>query len=792
MTSIRDALRLRAGPIEILALAPLTLLALPASAQTDVDRAVPRASGSTHATQPAPRAPAKPPPPQQKSSAPAAPAATEEVTVTAQHRLQSSQRVPIDITVVSGRQLLQEHIERPVDLSRVAPGLSTTNSTSGGTPIFAIRGVGLDDFNPNNTSGVAIYVDGVPVDFSEILNGALFDIDRVEVLKGPQGTLYGRNATGGAINIFTQQPTDATHGFADVSYGRWNTVLASAGVGGTIAPTLTGRVSVDYDRAYTGWQKDADTGRESAEPNRFGTRGLLRWQPDDRWTATLNTHFSRDRSLSQSPQTYGNEALLGPASAGQIDTPSTDATVVRNGPLTPRVQNVGAGTALTVSYEADAFTLSSISSYDHFRYVSIDNNSGTPGPTYWFFQDDVFDGAYQEFRLASTHGLFNRMLDWSTGFSLDYNHQLGRDGSDQTTSFIGAYADPPNYTESGLSYAQADYIQQRLSLGWYANSELHLTSRLSLIGGIRLSHDEVSFDGNTRETGTDDGGVLFHGRNAIITALDQDTSYDSLSFRAGAEYRITPRAMAYFTVSDAWKPQAYYASPALDPSAWGYVKPERLLSYEAGAKSELFDRRVTLNGSLFDYEYKDRQSLLVFVSRTDNATVSSLANIPAARVRGGEVDLHWRATAALTLGGSLTYLDSAVTETLDNVRGSPLYTPVPVGTELAQSPRFAYMLNGRYDFPFVHDWQPSVEVDWEWAGRQYSQLGDPHAAYGPLPQLNANLRFTNLRRGLSVDFWARNMLDSNATTYSFTSFYGGRTVYRLQPVSYGGELNYHF
>lgn len=722
----------------------------------------------------------------------AAQSANGDIVVTAQRRSQSAQDVPIAITAIGGDSLGKMGVSQAADLSRVTPGLNTANATSGGTPIFAIRGIGLDDFNPNNNSGVAVYVDDVGMGSPALLSGQMFDVDRVEVLKGPQGTLYGRNATGGAVNIYARRPTEETEGYLTFDYGRWDRIELNGAIGGKLADGVTARVAGRYEKAYDGWQTDLDTGREFGKPNRLALRGSVQFEPTSDFTALVSMHVTRDRSISPSPQAEGNEALVGPGVDGRLDTGTTDPSKVRVGDLTPRRRDNGVGGSLNLTYKAADFTVTSITGYDRYRYRSVDNFDGMPGPTFDFYQNDLIKQFYQEVRVASNRGLFGGMVDWLIGGSYSNDSVRGLDASDQSSSFIGAFLPVPDLTTPGLSIAQADYLQKRDSFGLFANADIHMTDRLSLALGVRYSHDKVGFNGVTTEEGSESGGVIFAGQGSIVDALDESHKVSKLSYRASINYKIGRELLFYGTVSSAYKQGAYYASPALDEAAWGYVKPEEVTAYELGAKTRLLNDALILNASVFQNDYQDRQSLLLYTSPTSGLPVASLGTIPKARIRGFEVEARARPVEGLELSAGVSHLDSKVLRTTTNVRGAPLYSDVPVGSELSQAPHWVYMVSGRYERPVNEDWKASIQVDYNRTGAQAGALADPNAIYGPQKRLGARVELTQIDKGFSVALWGRNLTDNGGSTYSFTSFYGGRTVYRQEPRSYGIQLGYSF
>src|SRR5580692_9388656 len=239
---------------------------------------------------------AAPPPP---SSAPGADlgANLEEIVVTAQKRSENINSVGMAITAVSGVTLLEAGVRDTGQLTRIDPSFVYVPS-SYGTPVYSIRGVGFYDTALGATPAVTVYLDQVPIPYSIMTNSASMDVERVEILKGPQGTLFGQNATGGAINYIANKPTDYFTTGGDLSVGRFESVDFDSYVSGPIAPTLNARLAVRVDHSGA-WQESYTRSDELGDVNRGYTRLLLDWQPDDRLKAELNVNGGIDRSQTQ-------------------------------------------------------------------------------------------------------------------------------------------------------------------------------------------------------------------------------------------------------------------------------------------------------------------------------------------------------------------------------------------------------------------------------------------------------------------------------------------------------------
>jgi len=354
-----------------------------------------------------------------------------EIVVTATRRAEPAQDIGMALTAVSGEEVRSLRIQQPLNLSMLDPSLSTMNAQTDSTPLFLLRGVGLDDFNNNNSSGVGISLDGVFASFPGFLTGAMYDVARVEILKGPQGTLYGKNTDGGAINIISAQPTNQFTGYLDVNYSRWNTVGATGAVSGPLNDWIKARLAGTMTRQGEGYQTDISTGRKYGKLDRGGARAIFDLQLNDRTDLNLNFHWVYDHSTPSSPSTPNVEALIPPEpfpTAGLMDSPP-GGTRVRVGGLGLYKDDIGAGTAATLKLHCNSFTLTSISAYDYFSDHSIDNYDGYPAAdNNWTKNFQQWQWS-QEVRLTSQTG---GPVDWIVGAIYSENWYRNRDALDWT------------------------------------------------------------------------------------------------------------------------------------------------------------------------------------------------------------------------------------------------------------------------------------------------------------------------------------------------------------------------
>lgn len=728
-------------------------------------------------------------------------AVIEEVVVTAQKRSQSVNDIGVSASAFAGDSLQELGVDTPVDLGGHTPGLVTVNATSGGTPIFAIRGIGLDDFSANNTSGVGVYTDEVFASSPAYLGGRLFDIERVEVLKGPQGTLYGKNTTGGAINFITNKPTEEFEGYSELGLGRYNTVELTGVVSGPLSDALRGRLAVNYVEA-DGWQKDINTGREFGDQDKLALRGQLAFDLGDNGDALFQVYYSQDQSTPASPHAEGVDGVLGDPSFAALNSPS-DPSLVTVGDLAVQRDEEGSGLSLKVNYNFDTFDFISITAWDSYERTVLDNYDGGAHSATDLGQDNQLEQWSQEFRFVSnSSGAFS----WITGVNISSEEVDVTDFFDDSILLSDSVGvtftlDPAEITNYGDDQFIADYVQTTDSFGVYFHTETELSDELKFIAGIRYSYDDRNFKGEASN--------LSFGESIDVVALDESHDEDAVTGKLGLDWFVNEDLLVFANVSTSYKSGVFYGGAVVDSSAWSYNNPESVLSYEMGFKLTGLDGSIQLNGALFRMEYEDRQSLLTFVSDDFSNLVgvavvdTTLANIPESESQGFELDVNWLPIDGLTLQGGISYLDAEVTEapTMADLRGinpdpsandaandagigfvDALGAPLNAGATLAQAPEWSYNGLVAYEFGVGDDMILRLQSSYSWVDSQYGQLADSNAQYGAIESLNARISLSDEARQWDISVWGRNLENSYSETYSFTGF-AGRTVYRQQPAS---------
>jgi iron complex outermembrane recepter protein len=719
--------------------------------------------------------------------------ALKEVVVTATRRRESVQQIGVAITAVSGDEVQSLRVQQPLNLSTLSPSLSTMNSQTDSTPLFLLRGIGLDDFNNNNSSGVGTYLDGVFASFPGFLTGTLYDVSRIEILKGPQGTLYGKNTGGGAINIISNEPTKVPEGYLDVNFSRWDTLDATGALSGPLTDAITARVAATVTKQGEGYQTDIDTGRKYGKLDRGGARALFDIRLSDAASLLVNFHGVYDDSVPSSPSTPNVEALIPPQpfpTAGLMDSPP-GGTWVRVGGLPIYKHEIGAGTVETLNVDFAPFKLTSISAYDYFTDHSLDNYDGYPAAdNNWTKNFQQWQWS-QELRLTSHSGGF---FDWIVGADYSQNWYRCRDALDWT--FVYGLAD--YLTQGGKAITATNFIQRQQSAGVYAHAETHLSSRFTLVTGTRYSYDDASFDGVT----LDPTGELTWAANGftgpiipdtVLAAMDESRSNQNLSYLVGLDFQVTGKMLLYASVATGYKAGIYYGQPAQVQVDWGYVQPEHVLTTELGIKSRFLADSLQVDAAVFDSRIHDRQSSLSLWAGPvgTQPLIAGLGNVPESQIDGVETEIDWRPARGLQIHLAATYLHARVTQTLTNDNGLALFTPVMVGQMLPDAPNFSAGYVVHYEHPVVGGLTGYGQVNDHYVSAIHPYLGDP-TTFGRGHDLGARLGVRSPGGRWDTSIWVTNLTDTRPLTYAFAGSEGQQVSFYQKPRSVGGEVLYSF
>ena len=788
-------------------LAAGSMLTWPAAvlAQTTPDqaRSAPSQTPATEAAAPA-----------QRSAAYSADTAFQgEIIVTAQKRSQTLSDVPISITAQTGEQLVNKGIADVQGLVKVTPGLSYVE-TGNSVPIYSLRGIGFYDTSLGSRPTVSVYLDEVPLPFSIMAPAASLDLERVEVIKGPQGTLFGQNATGGAINYIAAKPSSTLGGGATVSYGRFNTIDATGYVTGPLSSTLRARVSVrsltsdDWQYSYT---RDDTLGAKRILQGRL----LLDWTPSNRLTLTFNVNGYRDRS--DTPAAQLSQVLLNtPQNAGAVPLLLPYPVAPGN----PRAADWNPGDdlqrhndfyqfSLRGEYElTEQLKLTSITAYSHMKIDQVTDQDGTALPVNRLAGHGRLRSLSQEVRLSGDVG--------PAQFVLGANY--ARDRSNESNLLDIDYTTFRRILPTGplrsFNLASRQTFDTKAVFG---SVDLNLSDTIIAHGGVRYTKADLSFAACSRAADPVSAAsltALFNilrrgaGRAPIPplavgqcltvdetltpTELVDEFNQDNISWRAGLDWKPAPQTLVYVNVSRGYKSASVPTPPALGVAGYRPVTQETVLAYEGGFKLPIVRRVLEATGAVFYYDYTNKQVLgRILVPPVQIGPLAALVNVPKSRVKGAEFQLNAFPATGLALSLAGTYLKTKVTSNFNDFNGLLQATNFR-GSAFPYTPKYQLIADSQYETPFTDRLVGFV-------GANGSYRSTTNAGFGDVPQFRIrHYGLLDLRAGIRADDrrWQAALFMRNVTnSYYFVNVARLTDTIRRytgEPRTYGLQLSTKF
>lgn len=775
-----------------------------------------------------------------------APASAEldagEIVVTAQKREQKLQDVGIAISVLSKDELDRRNITSATDIVSAIPNLKY-NAYSSSQVVFNVRGVSQNDYGDQQEPPVAVYQDDSYASSITTASFPIFDLARVEALRGPQGTLFGRNATGGAVQFISNQPTDALDGYVRLTYGRFNQTIMEGAVSGPLSDSLSARVSGIFNRD-DGYMQNITPGvKDRGANNHWALRGIFAYEPSSSFKARLTLRYSQaDKERQAGVYNYApacpndqfqGEFLAATATCGYWGVTGTAG----NGYFNPEIaasqggspwKTAGTGDAyvdrkmfgstLRVDAELGGFDVTSISDYQNLNKFYIESGNGPPEIPYVenvtppatapcpapnsaitcyasgtvFFQDASVDQYSQELRFSKasdrnflTFGAFGMIID-------------GQYKAKYATPF--ASYDP-----------RVQFSQKTKSYAFFAQDEFKVTDQIKLIGGLRYWHDKkigdytavhtlpsyalsLRFGPNgvsyTDLTGTNSPSSWAYGSGTsgvTITPAAASPSFNGVTMRAQIDYKPSDRVLVYASYNRGSKSGGFtfstgtpFPSQLVDTLNNLAYRPETLNDYELGLKTTLAPG-TTFNLAAFYYDYKNYQAF-VQVGYTQ-----VVRNLPAT-VKGIEADLTTRPAPGLTL-----QLAGALQSS--NVKNVLLPDGVTVvNHDLPQAPSFSGSAMARYEFALAGG-TASVQADAIVQSKMcFTVMCAPVEKEGGYGVANGRIGFTTADDKIDVALFVNNVFNKAYRVYAFDgSLYWGDTlgVY-AKPRTWGLTARYNF
>jgi iron complex outermembrane receptor protein len=637
--------------------------------------------------------------------------AVDEIIVTAQKREERLQDVPMTMSVVGEEQVAAAGGVNLTQLSQRIPGFY--GGSAGATrPQLYIRGIGSRQFDAGSEASVGVFVDEVYLGRTAGALGVLRDVERVEVLKGPQGTLYGRNTIAGAINIITKSPTDTFEAEVEAGVGNYDAYNLFGVVSGPVAgDKVTARLAA-WRTFSEGYMKNTFTGNTAQGTDHYGARLRVDIRPTDSLTFGLLAEVLRDDGYSFAGENEGtavnpNAVFLARPGAVSVKSPDRYSEALNDDNLLNReVETYSAKGEL----ETSIGTITSITAYRHNHAIDDRDFDNSILDVVRQVSDEESRQFTQELRLTSDPDgplSFGGHFDWIVG-AFYYNDRSSR----QDTFHLG----PDSVIAFLTGGPQVDIAASRFrteSVAVFAQGTVKFNDQWELTLGGRYSEDkkEAASKGLTTAPGVPLVAAPF-------SVDDLQGDFSAFNPRVTLAFKATDNLNFYASYNQGFKSGGFQYVPFSANQARVVFRPESLDAYEAGFKSQLFNGRLTLNGAVFYYEYEDLQVLRVIALPPPSAAATLITNAASSTVRGAEFEAVVRPTDAFEFNLAYAYTDGQYEDFQFNA------TTDYSGTRMVRSPEHSLNVGGQYTFEFGGDSELRLRADYAYLSEFYFEPGE--------------------------------------------------------------------
>jgi iron complex outermembrane recepter protein len=700
-----------------------------------------------------------------------------EITVTARRREENAQDVPIPIAVMSGAMIERGGRFRLEELQQVLPSTNIQFYNPRQTSI-AVRGLGNNPANDALESSVGVYLDNVYLGRASMANVDLIDLEQVALLRGPQGTLFGKNTTAGVLSLKTRQPSFEPGGNAEISFGDSNYYQVRGAWSQSLkAQELAARISFART-SREGFLSDITTGRRLNGFSRTGGRGQLLWRPSDRFTLRVIADYSDDNSsagaavlFSPGPNGGAKYYAAVRAAGAKVVYDRNYATVTIDGPQ--HIESRQGGGSAEANWQVGGYTLTSISAYRSWRYLPISDSDNTDRDAITFAGQRVDDGQWtQELRIASPIG---RDVSYVAGlyyFNQRQSNALYTQYGADEQAIAALQLGSPSFANGHVQTAQQLQTQSGAAFGqmtWRPtdNGELALglrdTWERKSVNLSRTSSGLPAFVSNPSFAAYHSGGLA---RND-----------NTVSALFSGSYRFTRDVMGYASIARGAKSGGISPTPpvpGLTPKSL-YVNPESVKDVELGVKSSLFDQRFVLNANLFWTEVHDYQATLLLQPAAANTFQQVLSNIGNVRTRGLEADMSGSPIAGVNLRLAASYNDAVYLSYHNAPCSAELLAPDLrpaqkvcdlTGRQLASAPTWIFNPAITYSHELFASLSATLQLDYSWRSSFFGSPDDSLLArvpsYGIL-NVRCSLEGRQGSRAWKLSLWSNNALDKRYT-----------------------------
>ena len=737
-----------------------------------------------------------------------------DIIVTAQRRQQRLQDVPTAVTALGANVFTEGGVGRSAsEVLTLVPNASA-GTQQHGRPRWWIRGVGAGQQQLDLSNPVGFYLDDVYISNASATGLPLFDLERVEILRGPQGTLWGKNTTGGAINVISKRPDftpDGTDNYVKLDYGTYDDKIAEGGVGTVLAPWLAGRVSFHVEDR-DGRFHNLFTGNRSNAISDDVFRGQLLAKPSDDFDALLSFHYRKYQTRG-TYWTTGSYLPSGEYRNGYV--PSTDKEEVStNAPEYSKTNQYGG--SLHVNWHPGALTLTSITGYERYQVRGPSDSDFTPLEISRGYVDATSRQWTQELRLSSPQ---NDRFNWIAGLYY-FNEKIGSStySARLPAGAVPAQAPaPPPYTIANttiapVAFSDITYGHKAESGAVFGSGTFDFTDSLKLTVGGRFTRETKTLD--LERLASPNAGAAswsnyvhwwdsYTGRYGGPGTFSNDLrkTWDAFTYDVTPSWNIDRNNLLYFKFSHGVKSGGFNTAATL-LVALVTVAPEKLDASELGYKSTWFDGKLTFNATAFHYDYKDVQVNIVGPNPggVGGQTVSYLQNAAKAHVNGGEVELQALPVENLRLSGAVGVL-YAKYDKLIVLNSAPVSDLA--GAQFVRAPHLTLNGSANYTIPLVKDDRIELAADARYQSRQFYYITPQDTTNRPIlaqrgyTLANARISYTSPGDRFTLTAYVNNFLDTRYRNHAQpgnnpAQGVRGDILYWGDPRTYGGSIIFRF
>jgi iron complex outermembrane receptor protein len=738
----------------------------------------------------------------------------EEITVTAQRREQSLQDVPVSVTAISGDEIGEGGITGVMDVAMETPNFTMTQFNIG-EPQYFIRGIGNTLDSAGADPAVATFIDEVYIGRAGGGSMDLYDLERIEVLRGPQGTLFGKNVVGGAISVTTRKPTEDFHAKLGVTAGNFSAIGVRGLINGAISDNVNGSLSF-VSRTRDGYVDNVIDGKEYHDEDNLSFRGQLAFAPSDTTEVRLIADWSKDDQAGNC-RNVNNTNLNDPFG---LSVPLYDPVIASTtgGDIRKCASSLGAlqereiiGFTGRLDWDLASATLTSISAYRKTNYSWSEDLAGMPVGLTTFnlidAADEKSDQISQEFRLTSTG---DGDVEWLVGaFFMEEN-------VDRAENFVGSWGPP--FAAQGFALLDGDIVfaqdNETTSTAIYGQLDWHINDSFHWSVGGRFAKDEKKITQrliNKEDPAFDSAlasailgtpvsvvvlgipangtaqffGYLGTGDPSFLNGpynVDASDDWDDFVPSTSLSWHFGDNSLVYFTASKGYKSGAYVAQTNNPADAAIALEPENATNFEVGLKTEFADNRVRLNATVFTMDYEDLQVFRLVGSLLVGANAEATSS-------GFELDLTALLSENWIVSASYGYLDAEYDTFLDSATGDDLFS----GNTLPRSAENSFSFNSNYIFDLSGGSTLDFALNYTYKGDYFLEVSNvPESEEGGYGLLDASLGWTSADERWEAVAWGKNVTDEEFRTHTIVSNVSGTVDLWNMPATYGLTVNYSF